>query len=369
MKKSIKIILSSVMAAVLMFSSPVYADTSSEYITRYDFVTAFFNESVCGIECYWNQHSYNYSNCELKEKDLFINPTDYREENFTSYPMVKVLNRNPGDITVTDIITEDYMPTHIYLPQEHPHRNLWKLNSEYDELLAEIKGNGYIVLNDFTTREELGDKGDYICCMKYDTIPESNFTDIALGSDEFPYITRKGVDLRYEMSKDSNRDLYCFNIDKSATSFLCAELTGILIGYEDNTFKPKDYITKEDAFVILYRYFSSPYFMTNDGEPIDFTMPEFNESVLTSFSDSDEISGYAREAVSVLAQMGFAETDVTSEFNPKSYLTQEQLYELISNRDKVLEEINLSNRVYILNDDVVYDYVFNVPPDDFYNYH
>ena len=77
--------------------------------------------------------------------------------------------------------------------------------------------------------------------------------------------------------------------------------------------------------------------MTNKDEPIDFTMPEFNEAVLTSYSDSDEISGYARKAVSVLVQIGFIETDVTFKFNPKSYLTQEQLYELIGRRDKVLE--------------------------------
>lgn len=345
MIRLIKVILSTVMITSLLFSSSVYADTSPEYVTRYDFVTAFFNEGVCNVELYWDQFNYNYSACKSREKDLFINPTDYREKNFNSYPMVKVVKGDPEDIDISDIITDDYVPTHICIPMKQSQENLLNMDSAYDGLLDELREKGYEVYNDFLLEEDLKNKENYICCMKVDFMPESSFADVDLGSDDFPYITILGTDLSFEISRGLNGTLSCRNVNKSATSFLCAEMTGILTGYGDNTFRPKEYITREDAFVILYRYFNSPYFMTYYEEPVDFELPEFDESILNSFSDSDEISDYAREAVSVLTQMGFTETDYTCSFNPKDYLTKNQLYDLLKRHNDALQGLSVRNRI------------------------
>lgn len=88
---------------------------------------------------------------------------------------------------------------------------------------------------------------------------------------------------------------------------------GIINGYDDGSFRPSELIKREDAALIIYRIL--------DG------ITEFTETA--NFSDSDEISDYAVNAVEKLGGAGIL-TGSDGKINPKSNLTRAEAVTLIS---------------------------------------
>ncbi len=87
---------------------------------------------------------------------------------------------------------------------------------------------------------------------------------------------------------------------------------GLVNGY-GNTFKPKDFITRQDAALIIFRALELP------------------EGGVSSFTDEAEISDYAKNAVVALSTRGYISGVGNGAFAPKSLLTRAQAAQLIYN--------------------------------------
>ena len=340
MKKLIKLILSTVMTTCLLFSSSVYADTSPEYVTRYDFVTNIFTYDVCNVETVWSAHSYSFGTHSNEKKELFINPVDDIKDNYSSFPMTKVVRGEPEELNILEEIKK-FDANYIYI-----YKVGWRteLDSRYQKINRDLLNSGYIkydTTSDIYTKkgEERDDHYGYIKALT----PESRFSDVDLRNDDI----ESNFNKNYSNEFDAN------------TSFMCADFTGILIGYPDKTFKPENYITKEDALTIIYRIFDNPYFMTCGEDKRDPDMPTTKEGVLHDYSDYEDISPYARDAVSVLTQIGFVEPDRNGKLNPKSYLTNIEMEELSVRLEEKLDAIMTYNYLYLKDRSNVYDDAVN----------
>ena len=92
---------------------------------------------------------------------------------------------------------------------------------------------------------------------------------------------------------------------------------GIVQGRGDGIFDPDAPITREEAAVMLYNTYLA---YANHAEE---DIPDLN---LEQFEDRDEISPWARQAVSTMATWNVMSGMSETEFGPKSYYTYEQCW-------------------------------------------
>lgn len=103
------------------------------------------------------------------------------------------------------------------------------------------------------------------------------------------------------------------------TYIAAANRYGIVQGYGDS-FRPDDYITKEQALVMLVR--------AMDEEPLALQMDEDKVNSLLDFEDADQISPWAIHSVAYLVEKGLIQTGenlmphslITSEYSNDIYL-------------------------------------------------
>ena len=94
---------------------------------------------------------------------------------------------------------------------------------------------------------------------------------------------------------------------------------GIVNGYDDNTFRPNDYITRQDIAVMIKNFM--------DG----YLNVDLEETGFINFDDNDHISAYARDAVDYVAQHGLMQGDGSGVFGPKAYTPRSQTAQLLFN--------------------------------------
>ena len=73
---------------------------------------------------------------------------------------------------------------------------------------------------------------------------------------------------------------------------LKAKALGIAAGYDDNTFKPNENISRQDMFAFTERALSSLGKIKSD------------DSYVLNYSDIDSISEYAKESIRILSSIG-----------------------------------------------------------------
>jgi len=146
-----------------------------------------------------------------------------------------------------------------------------------------FKGNNSITRAEFTKIVVMAFVGN-------DTEAESNFSDVGKNEWYYSYIST-------------------------------AKNAGIISGYEDNTFRPNDIVTRQDMAVIIKN-------------------ARFKNAIATipSFTDLHEISNYASEAVAVLAEMGVIRGMGNGSFAPKNPATRAQAAQMIYNAMNVNSE-------------------------------
>ena len=87
---------------------------------------------------------------------------------------------------------------------------------------------------------------------------------------------------------------------------------GIIEGYGDGTFRPNEYITREQAAVILRRMVKC----------VGYSYAE--DEFISGYTDYDEISEWARDGVNVMTNLGIMNGVGESKFGPKGTYTREQ---------------------------------------------
>lgn len=107
-----------------------------------------------------------------------------------------------------------------------------------------------------------------------------------------------------------------------------AKAAGIAKGYEDGTFAPEDFITRQDMMVLAERAVAA----VKPG-----ILPTADTEKLTAFSDSDQISSYAADSIAVMAQAGIVQGS-DGAISPKAYSTRAQTAVIMYNIIKTAEQ-------------------------------
>ena len=102
------------------------------------------------------------------------------------------------------------------------------------------------------------------------------------------------------------------------TALAWAQAKGLASGTGDGQFSPRDPITREQAFSLLYRYLPI----------IGKSCPDGDLSVLDQFADQDKVAGYAKTAAATLVTQGLA-SGSDGNLNPRGTLTRAQMASLL----------------------------------------
>ena len=135
----------------------------------------------------------------------------------------------------------------------------------------------------------------------------NNFNpDNSISRAEFVKMLEKALglhsDKKAEFSDVKEESWYYNSVSAVAAS-------GLIYGYENNTFRPDNAITREEIALILERAVSLKGISCNQSGEI-------------GFSDKDCISDYAENAVEVMISLGLISGFPDNTFKPKSYATR-----------------------------------------------
>ena len=106
--------------------------------------------------------------------------------------------------------------------------------------------------------------------------------------------------------------------DHFAAALAWGQQNGLASGVGDNKFAPRDNITREQAFSLLYR------FLPMAGKSV----PDASLSVLDQFKDKGSIAGFAQTASATLVAQGLA-SGSNGNLDPKGTLTRAQMASLL----------------------------------------
>ncbi|MCA0757115.1 S-layer homology domain-containing protein [Paenibacillus sp. N4] len=90
---------------------------------------------------------------------------------------------------------------------------------------------------------------------------------------------------------------------------------GLVSGFPDGTFGPSREMTREEAFVILYR-------------AVKDRLPEAGEA--DSFTDAESVSGWAKEAIEALTEAGVIEGYEDGTLRPKGTITRAEIAAIVA---------------------------------------
>lgn len=99
-----------------------------------------------------------------------------------------------------------------------------------------------------------------------------------------------------------------------APAVMWASRNGVVLGYEDRTFRPDNPITRQDFIVLIYRYLGSP---------------ETSENRISQFSDSSRVAPYAYQALEWAAEVELLRGYEDNTIRPEKLVTRNELAALI----------------------------------------
>lgn len=106
-----------------------------------------------------------------------------------------------------------------------------------------------------------------------------------------------------------------------------AKALGIANGVSETEFAPERNITRQEMFTLVWRVMKQMNYLTQDAAL----------SALDGYADADTVSGYARQAIATLSNMGFVQGDSKSCVNPANPATRAEAAVFI---DRVNTRIN-----------------------------
>jgi len=136
--------------------------------------------------------------------------------------------------------------------------------------------------------------------------PDNNITRA-----EFVTIINKVLGF-FELGKEQFSDVQ--DTKWYSGEILKAREAGYIAGYENNIFKPENYITRQEAVVIMANVFE--FKSSND--------------YLSKFTDGDSVKDYAKEAVNALVERGYIAGYNDGTFRPDSFITRAETIKILS---------------------------------------
>ncbi|MEK3885726.1 choice-of-anchor I family protein [Paenibacillus sp. PL2-23] len=93
---------------------------------------------------------------------------------------------------------------------------------------------------------------------------------------------------------------------------------GLVTGLPNGTFAPDQELTREEAFVLLYRALKDQ-------------LPQAGGTTATAvFRDSEKVSDWAKEAVQALAEAGIVQGTPNGNVNPKAFITRAEIAKIVA---------------------------------------
>lgn len=158
-------------------------------------------------------------------------------------------------------------------------------------------------------REEI-ERAYIIDVAPYDLKDELVYTD-NMTRETFCYVLSSMLELKDKMPQEAN---VSFNDTQSKTISRLGT-AGIISGYDDGSFKPKNTITREEAAMLLYK---TALYMGYDDFYEDYRLTSYY------YIDTEDIGEWAREAVYRMNEMTVMTGVGNDKFSPKSNYTNEQ---------------------------------------------
>ena len=113
-----------------------------------------------------------------------------------------------------------------------------------------------------------------------------------------------------------------------------ASENGIVNGYDDNTFRPNDSLTREQMSAIISRYISYAGIL-----------PTKSADAPSFFTDEKKISSWAEKDVDKMRVIGLIEGKDGGQFDPKGKLTRAQAATVVMRLDEMLETLRLGEPI------------------------
>ncbi len=121
---------------------------------------------------------------------------------------------------------------------------------------------------------------------------------------------------------------------EGANSVAWAIANGITTGSTSTTFAPNANVERQQVAVFFDRFLTS----------LDIELPAVNN--LITFTDSNNISDYAKDSIKKLQQVGIMSGNADGSFNPKGNITRAQLAIMVDNVISIATEQYLISLLY-----------------------
>jgi len=105
-----------------------------------------------------------------------------------------------------------------------------------------------------------------------------------------------------------------------------AYINDIILGYENNMYRPNANISREQVYTIIIRTYEKEYGTIN--------LSSSERSI--RFTDKDKISNYALESIYKAKKIGLI-TDNAYQFNPSSYITTLEFNNIMEQYKKIIK--------------------------------
>lgn len=128
--------------------------------------------------------------------------------------------------------------------------------------------------------------------IPYD-ITDKDLLKLPITREEVAYITYKALDEgfdNYESVKEKISDYNDIN-DAFSSSVLKIYSKGILAGYNDGTFKPRNFITRAESVAVISRMIDRDKRITNDKNNFTYTLTNDDKNRLRNYSKNQFVTG------------------------------------------------------------------------------
>ena len=117
----------------------------------------------------------------------------------------------------------------------------------------------------------------------------------------------------YELSQKQFLDVD--NTKWFSDEILKARASGYIVGYENNVFKPENYITRQESVVIMAKAFE---------------IQNNNDSYMSKLKDGNSVNEYAKENVSAMLEKGYIAGYKDGTFKPDNYITRAETIKILN---------------------------------------